>query len=195
VFHIANGRAATERTRHRRLCESATLGAFVLGRQERKIVTVTPELGTDQIQILAGTGFILIAVDRPERPTHGGTGSVIGVVIVFGNTACRGILGILWDIGWFPWREIGETNTALIAALDTSVFGERHNVGLAVIAALTGFTVSLYATGGGARVAEHNLVLLFEFGHIIVGRDLEGRFAGRPGCSAAFLFDGGDSRI
>lgn len=63
MFHIANGLTGAEGARHRWLRESAALGAFVLGRQKRKIVAVAPEFGADQIQILAGTGLVLIAVD------------------------------------------------------------------------------------------------------------------------------------
>ena len=193
--HILYGCTAAEGTCHGGLDESASLGTFVLGGKQRHIVAVAPELRTNKIEEFAWTGFVLITVDRPEWPTQCWTGCMIRIIIVLSYAACCRIRGILGEIRWFPRWKIDETDTTFIAALDAGIFGKSHNVGLAIVAALTGFTVCLYATGGGARVAEHDFVLLFEFGHVVVGRDFEGGFTGGPRITETFFFNCGDDSI
>ena len=94
-IHIVDHGASAEGARHRRFYEATALCAFELGWQKGEIVTVAPEFGADQIEILTWTRFAFIAVDRPERPAKCGTRGGIRVIIVFCNTTLGRIIGIL----------------------------------------------------------------------------------------------------
>ena len=104
------------------------------------------------------------------------------------GSPCR----ILGQIRGLAGREIDKADAVRIAALHAGVFGEGHDVRLTIVAALTGFTVSLHAAGGGAGITEEHLILLLELGHVVVGCDTEGRLTGDPWISATLVFNGGD---
>ena len=194
-IYALNGAATAEGACHRRLREAAAFGSFEFGRQQRQIIAVAPELGADQIEEFARTGLAFVAIHRPERPAMGRAIGMVRIIVFVGHASFAVVIRIHWEVAGFRRREIHEANTAFIAPLYTGIFGKGHKIGLATVLSLTRFTVAFAAAGDCARVTEHDFVVFFEFGHVIIRRDFECGFAGCPGIAVAFAFYGGDGGV
>ena len=61
--HVGDLPTGTEGTCHGRLRKASTLRALILGLQERQIVAIAPEFGTDHVEIFTGPCLIFVAID------------------------------------------------------------------------------------------------------------------------------------